>query len=425
MSGLDTKPTSGGSAIPEPDDERVTFTQFGDELRRLRRRKRETQAKTSDAVNVSRGTLAQWETGRHLPSSDHARLLDLHLGSGSHLFDLAEQARLPLRPRASSAVDVPAVFGTSTVLQVFRAVGRGLVEHLIVDDQGKPTGWRHNLQQSQQQTALSTAYGIKAMLVVGEPHVDLHALETSLRSMREPHGGWFSRSQGQPRPEVTATVLDALFRIGTPIPVEEALGLLESLLDDFSRTRPFILSSVLQTVVRLRPDSPLTHMLIDSLLAARQDFNGVLLWPEKVEAGLVKPDASLIHTARAVTALQAALEVHHRADLHDAVGTALDWIVNRPGDDDGVTEQLTHPNKSGQSQLAIRHFTSAWVAQALAQSTSAPADRTRRALRTLFERYVPETGLWAWGNGDLPIWMTHDAVAALRCASLAFSSSEF
>jgi hypothetical protein len=299
------------------------------------------------------------------------------------------------------------------------------VRHLIVDEQGNPTGWRHNLQQHQEQTALSTAYGIKAMLLVGEPHVDLHALEASLRSMRRPHGGWFSRSQGQPRPEVTSTVLDALFRIGTPLSVDEAVSLLEDLLDDFSRTRPFILSSVLQTVIRLRPDSSFAHMVIDSLLATRQDFDGVLLWPEKAEAGLVKPDASLVHTARAVVALQAALDTHDRADLHDAVATALDWITNRPGDDDGVTEQLAYPNKSGQSQLAIRHFTSAWVTQALAQSTSVPADRTRRALRTLFERYVPDTGLWAWGNGDLPIWMTHDAVAALRCASLALSSSEF
>jgi len=27
--------------------------------------------------------------------------------------------------------------------------------------------------------------------------------------------------------------------------------------------------------------------------------------------------------------------------------------------------------------------------------------------------------LWAWDNGDLPIWMTFDAVEALRLASLA------
>ena len=27
--------------------------------------------------------------------------------------------------------------------------------------------------------------------------------------------------------------------------------------------------------------------------------------------------------------------------------------------------------------------------------------------------------LWAWDNGDLPIWMTFDAIEALRLASLA------
>ena len=27
--------------------------------------------------------------------------------------------------------------------------------------------------------------------------------------------------------------------------------------------------------------------------------------------------------------------------------------------------------------------------------------------------------LWAWDNGDLPIWMTFDAIEALRLANLA------
>jgi hypothetical protein len=30
--------------------------------------------------------------------------------------------------------------------------------------------------------------------------------------------------------------------------------------------------------------------------------------------------------------------------------------------------------------------------------------------------------LWAWDNGDLPIWMTFDAIDALRLANLAVPS---
>jgi hypothetical protein len=37
---------------------------------------------------------------------------------------------------------------------------------------------------------------------------------------------------------------------------------------------------------------------------------------------------------------------------------------------------------------------------------------------------VTPRALWAWGNGDLPIWMTFDAIEALRLASLAADRAE-
>jgi hypothetical protein len=41
------------------------------------------------------------------------------------------------------------------------------------------------------------------------------------------------------------------------------------------------------------------------------------------------------------------------------------------------------------------------------------------AFDTLWKAYVPTEGLWVWKqDGRLPIWMSHDAVAALRAAAL-------
>jgi hypothetical protein len=76
--------------------------------------------------------------------------------------------------------------------------------------------------------------------------------------------------------------------------------------------------------------------------------------------------------------------------------------------------------------VAIRHFTSAWVVQALAGAgkyRSIPTSRLHSALRIMWARYESRMGLWAWGNGDLPIWMTLDAVTALHVAALTMADS--
>jgi hypothetical protein len=309
-------------------------------------------------------------------------------------------------------------------LDVFHQVGRSLADHLIRDEDGNPVGWRHNLQKDQHQTALSTAYGIKAMVMVGEPHVDFDAIAANLFAMQAPEGGWRGRS-GASRPEITAAVVDALFRIGTPMSVQTALTLTEQSLDPFSRTRPYLLSTVLQTVSRLRPDSPLAVGLIDDLLAARLDFGGTLLWPEKVEHGLALPEPSAVHTARALVALREVRFAHDRDDIQEAIEQATHWLVARTKPDDGVTEELirSRPDGHGSLRVAIRHFTSAWVVQALASAPFAvPFSRLNNALQILWSRFDHSLGLWAWGNGDLPIWMTLDSVTALRTATLALAS---
>ncbi|OXM63053.1 helix-turn-helix transcriptional regulator [Amycolatopsis vastitatis] len=389
----------------------------GAELRRLRKAAGQTQADVARIVGVSRANLTQWETGRYLPSAENARLLDDHFRAANALVELTEAARSPA-PVAGGALSTG-----GSLLEVFRRAGQSLASELIRDGSGRAVGWRHNLQKRGKHTTLATAYGISAMVVAGEPYIDLHPVVEDLYAKRSEFG-WQGRSGGR-RPEVTAAVVDALFQASTVLSAEEGLDHLEHSLDDYSRTRPFLLSAALRTSVRLRPDAPLTRRLTDDLLAARLDFGDVPLWGEKKEPGLVAPEPSTAHTARAVVALRELLRSGHGGeDVREAVEVATRWLIERTHPDDGVSEDLALPQPDGlpQVRLTIRHFTSAWVLQALAEAPQVPLARLGRALNSLWERYEPGRGLWAWGSGDLPIWMTLDAVTALRSAALAFAA---
>ena len=419
MSRAYDQPTSAAGRPVDADGETVTPEDVGRELRRWRKALGETQAESAAAVEVSRPNLAQWETGKYLPSEENARRLDDHFRAANALYRLVEAARAPQERSVSAAAGV-VVGRTRSLAEVFHGVGRALVENLIYDDADKPLGWRHNLQTGSAPTPLSTAYGISALQQVGTPYAGLHSLVERLYAMRLPHG-WQGRSGGN-RPEVTAAVLDALFSAGTAMSADEALNMLEGSLDNFSRTRPYILSCALHTAVRLWPDASLTGRLIDDLLATRLDFDGTFLWPEKHEPALVLPEPSVVHTARAVTVLHEVLRDRaDRDDVREAVEQATEWLISRTHPDDGVEEGLTRlkPGERSTTGVVIRHFTSAWVVQALVGDPLVPVVRLNRALHMLWSRYDTRSGLFAWGSGDLPIWMTLDAVTALRAAALA------
>ncbi|MFG1640904.1 helix-turn-helix domain-containing protein [Amycolatopsis sp. NPDC049252] len=396
----------------------TTPEQVGVELRRLRKAAGQTQADVARAVGVSRANLTQWETGRYLPSAENARLLDDYFRAANALVEKTEAARAPGQAP-------PSVITTAGSLQeVFRRAGRALADALIRDEHGRAIGWRHNLQQHNPQTTLATAYGISAMTVVGDPYIDLHPVVHDLYEARSEYG-WQGRAKGR-RPEVTAAVVDALFQASTILSAEDGLRYLERSLDAYSRTRPFLLATALRTAVRLRPDAPFTRELADDLLATRLDFGGVRLWGEKKEEGLVSPEASAVHTARALMALRAlARNGDDRAEVGEALEAGTEWLIGLNQPDNGVSEGLVLPQPHGEPPrpVNISHFTSAWVLQALTEASRVPSSRVDGALKSLWERYEAGVGLWAWGSGDLPIWMTLDAVTALRGAALAFPRS--
>jgi DNA-binding XRE family transcriptional regulator len=402
--------------------DKTTPVDAGRELKRLRVVRGQTQAEVAEAIGVSRANLAQWESGKYLPSTGNARQLDDHLRASGALAALIEAARRH-GGRVSSAGRPTTPEAAGSLSRVFQRVGQALLTYLVRDEHGDPVGWRHNLQKDKHHTPLATAYGMRTMLVVGEPYVDLGALGRSLLAMQSTRGGWQGRA-GVSRPETTAAVLDALFRAGTTMPVDTALRLLDETLDDNARAHPYLLATTLQSAARLRPDSSLTRTLIDDLLAARLPLDGTMLWAEKSEQGLTMPEPSVAHTARAVVALREVLLVNDRDDVRSALDDAIGWLVARNRPDDGITEELLRPRPDGEgtTRIAIRHFTSAWVLQALAGAPGVPTSRLYAALNTLWGRYNPAIGLWAWGNGDLPIWMTLDSVAALRSATLALAN---
>ena len=393
---------------------------FGNMLRTLRERREETQADVAEAVHVSRATIAQWEGGRHLPSPDRARSLDAHLDAEGAL------ARLAAQERTSSSAPTPTDDPNAlNLLRVFRLVRNALLDHLQRDEDGKPTGWCQDLQARNPPTPVSTAFGVKlAALVEESAKVELSPLGDKLREMELSTGGWAARTQDAPRPEAIAVVTDALVRIDPRTDVDDIVDLLASSLDDVARQRPHIISTVLETVLDLRPRSAFAAELLRLLLDSRRECNGTLLWVEKNEDDLVAPEPSVPHTARAVCALARAqskkvVPADLAATTTDAMDAAVQWLLAQTRFDNTV-EIVNRRTPNGDEVLYLRHFTAAWVVRALLMAgESAQHPTVMAAVRQTLDAFSEDHGLWKWRSGDLPIWMSFEAIAALRVAALA------
>jgi hypothetical protein len=177
---------------------------------------------------------------------------------------------------------------------------------------------------------------------------------------------------------------------------------------------------MLDASLRLPGGEKLTAELAESLLEARRPYGGRLLWPEKSEALLIDPAPSLAHTARAVRALARLQHVSPSERLRDAVGQGVTWLLEQrefPSASD-VVDRLVN----GRNELVYtRHFSPSWVVKALI-SAGVPATHptVAKAVGQIWDSYAGDAaGLWKWDNGDLPVWLTCDAVEALQLASQA------
>ena len=135
---------------------------------------------------------------------------------------------------------------------------------------------------------------------------------------------------------------------------------------------------------------------------------------------LIDPAPSVAHTARAVRVLAGVQAIRPASQVREALGQAVAWLIEQR-DLHNAYELIERPVDGGHEQVHIRHFTAAWMVKALV-SAGVPAAHpsVSHAVAQIWNSYGGDTAaLWAWDNGDLPIWMTMDAVEALRLAYLA------
>ena len=348
---------------------------------------------------------------------------DLVLGLDRSAIEAEPQAdnRTVTASPTEEAAASPLVVGHPTLLKVLEGTSRALREHLIFDTEGSAAGWPHDLRQaSATPTALSTAYGVKAILLL-ETYLspDLMPIDLHLTGMAQPGGGYAARTQKARRPEVTATVLDALHRINGTRSLSSELAQLQKDIGDFERTRPYILSIVLETSARLQPQSEFTASLIDDLLAVRQQCDQYLVWPEKTELGLASPLPSTAHTARAVWSLIEAQKAQPAAKIQEAIDQAARWLADR-ADLSNIGEIVERRINGDIERIYVRHFTAAWVIRALtAVGFPASHPSVSAAVAEIWASYDVRAALWRWRNGDVPIWLTFDAIEALQLAALS------
>ena len=330
-------------------------------------------------------------------------------------------------PDRQGATALPALMRSQTplLLDEFRRIAGALRNALVRHVGGD--GWPHDLRKgSKPVTALSTSYGLRAMLLLeGSLASDLMPAAEYLRKRASPQGGYSARAQVAPRPEVTAAVLGTLHQLDGMADFKTQIAAMQNEMREFEKTRPFILTCLLEASVQLGRDPGLTQALIKDLLAARRSYGSVMLWPEKAESGLADPVASVAHTARAVRALaqvqaaRSAAQASLEAEVCEAVEQAAAWLAG-PQDLGQVSEIIDRQLADRVEQLYVRHFTAAWVVKALV-SVGLPASHpsVSTAVARIWADYSHDDALWSWSNGDLPVWMTLDAVDALHLAALA------
>jgi hypothetical protein len=413
---------------PPADDQlaavsRTEMRVFGRELTRTLRLRKLTTEQAAAALSLAAADVARWAVGQDLPSESEARSLDQYLTARGAIQNFVIELRS--KSEHSRHGPIPGSLPTAsapTLLQTFQAVGHALRSGLTRDADGRAKGWSRDLRQmSGKATPASTAYGIKTMLLLEDGlAADLVPVAENLREMAFPGGGYAGQEQKAPRPEVTAAVLDTLHRINGTENFETPISLMERDLGDFEKSRPFILTTILETSLQLSPDAKLTETLIDSLLSARRPYDDLLLWPEKSEPLLIDPAPSVAHTARAVRALARVQALHPSSQAQEALDQAVGWLAEQR-DLHNAYEVIERPVGGGLEPVHVRHFTAAWVVKALV-SAGVPATHpsVSNAVAQTWKSYGGDTAaLWAWDNGDLPIWMTFDAIEALRLANLA------
>jgi hypothetical protein len=410
-------PREPGTSVISPEELRV----FGAELAQTLTMRRKTIEDAAAKLAVPSGEVARWAAGEELPSKPQAHALDEYLKAQGAI--QKRVAELRSGPDHAGARLVPVSLPSPpvpTLMQTFRDVAAALRHRLSKDADGRPAGWSPDLRVPGEATAASTAFGLRTMLLLEDGlAADLIPVADNLRKMAFSAGGYAGRQQSGPRPEATAAVVNALRRVAASENFDAHRTQMERDLGDFEKCRPFILATMLETSLLLDPGTGLVETLVDSLLAARRPYGELLLWPEKAEPFLSAPAPSVAHTARAVRVLASVQAIQPSSQVQETLEQAVTWLIDQR-DLHHAAESIERELNDQAEVVHVRHFTAAWVVKALASAgvpTSHPV--VSNAVAQIWDSCDGTAALWAWDNGDQPVWMTFDAIEALRLANLA------
>jgi hypothetical protein len=408
---------------PQPDGSAISpeVRVFGVELTQTLTMRRKTIEDAAAKLAVPAAEIARWAAGEELPSTAQARALDEYLKAQGAIQKRVTEMRSGPGFASPRLVPVSPSLPAPTLMQTFQSVAAALRHCLAKDADNRPTGWSPDLRGPGEATATSTAFGIRTMLLLEDGlAADLVPVVDSLRRMAFTAGGYAGREQSGPSPEATAAVVNALRRVAATEDFDAHMAQMERDLGDFEKCRPFILATMLETSLLLNPETTFVETVVDSLLAARRPYGELLLWPERAEPFRSAPAPSVAHTARAVRVLASVQAIRPASQVQETLEQAVAWLLEQR-DLHNAYEVIERELTGRPEVVHVRHFTAAWVVKALVSAgvpTSHPA--VSNAVAQIWDSYDGTTAaLWCWDNGDQPVWMTFDAIEALRLANLA------
>ncbi len=387
----------------------------------LRRARDMSQDGLADRLQVSRTIVSAWENDHRRPPADRLAELAEVLGDDGDL------ARLWAAP--DGGAPGPLFEPALSVTALRKDAVDALALYLSTDDAADSQpgyGWRFDLDDTTQSlSALSTAYGLKAMLLAGgrDFRVSLPRIRAMLRRLELPDGGWSATKLGPvARPEITAVVVSALHDAGE---ADEYVASRIELLVDAVRTRvegteparPYVLTTSLLELSRLELDDEVARRFLDDLVDLSQVDSGERAWPVVVKTSpLATSMPSTVHTASAVCTLAAWARRLDDGRLQNVAEEGRGWLESHA--DLALDDELIRTDRldGGDDFLAVHHFTPAWVVRAVIEAAGDPSTGiAARARREMLSYYVPQTALWRWprGGGSFPVWMTYHALAAL------------
>jgi hypothetical protein len=315
--------------------------------------------------------------------------------------------------------------GTS-LAEVLKACAKTLTDEVY---RRAPHGWAHYVKRENPKdddvTALATAYGLKLNRLLGspiDPHTEEEIAQVVVDDLRDSgHDLWHSQTQGDESVEISATVLTAVVpALGLGV-AQSALAKIDerrNLWPDHTGRHPvFTLTSCISALVAIDPTHQSLPDLLDLLVAVKIQRKKGYAWPASSENG---SDPSVAHTARAVTALGRAIAkspAARKAKYRTAYDEGLDYLLAEDLDkiNENQVELIRRDRETARDILQVKHFTSALVLRALAESGEG-RHRYREISDAVLDHY--RDGAFWWSAKDAPIWMLYQGCASLHAAAL-------